>query len=242
VADADLHELAAAYALDALDAEQRVLFEGHLDTCDACRRHVDEAWAALAELGDLGPVPPPPAMRPAVMERIAATPQESPGTDRAAVHPIPDLPPEAVPADRRPARWAAAVAIAAAAVIGALLLVDTGTDVEDVLAAPDAVTVPVESEVVPEGALVFSPELGRGVFTAGSLPAVDEDETYQLWLIEGETPAPAGVFVPDEDGDVEVLLDGDVAAGQVLGLTVEPAGGSDSPTGEILVATPIGEA
>ena len=98
---------------------------------------------------------------------------------------------------RRPARWVAAVAVAAAAVVGALLLVDTGTDVADVLGAPDAVTVPVQSEAVPDAALVYSPELGRGVFTAAGLPSVDSDETYQLWLIEGETPIPAGVFVPD---------------------------------------------
>jgi anti-sigma-K factor RskA len=242
VADADLHDLAAAYALDALDKEQRALFEEHLAVCDTCRRQVDEAWAVLAELGDLGAVTPPPAMRRAVMERIAVTGQESPDADRASLHPVPDLPAEVAPTPRRRTRWVAAVAIAAVAVVGALLLVDTGTDVADVLAAPDAVTVPVESEAVPDGALVFSPELGRGVFTAGSLPAVGEDETYQLWLIEGETPTPAGLFIPDDDGEVEVLIDGEVAAGQVLGLTVEPSGGSESPTGEILVATPIAEA
>jgi anti-sigma-K factor RskA len=242
VADADLHDLAAAYALDALDKEQRALFEEHLAVCDTCRRQVDEAWAVLAELGDLGAVTPPPARRRPVMERIAVTGQESPDADRASLHPVPDLPAEVAPTPRRRTRWVAAVAIAAVAVVGALLLVDTGTDVVDVLAAPDAVTVPVESEAVPDGVLVFSPELGRGVFTAGSLPAVAEDETYQLWLIEGETPTPAGLFVPDDDGEVEVLIDGEVAAGQVLGLTVEPSGGSESPTGEILVATPIAEA
>ncbi|MET0831919.1 MAG: anti-sigma factor [Acidimicrobiia bacterium] len=239
---ADLHDLAAAYALDALDATERTTFEKHLEGCASCRHQVDEAWATMGELGDLAATPPPPAMRRAVMERIAATPQESPGVDPGPAHPPADPSAGVVPLVRRPARWVAAVAVAAVAVVGVLLLIDTGTDVDDVLAAPDAVTLPVQSEAVPDAALVFSPELGRGVFTAGALPAVDEDETYQLWLIEGETPTPAGLFVPDDDGEVEVLLDGEVAAGQVLGLTVEPAGGSDSPTGEILVATPIGEA
>ena len=236
---ADLHDLAAAYALDALDATERTTFEEHLTGCAPCRRQVDEARATMADLGDLGATPPPPAMRRAVMERIAATPQESPGVAPGPAHPPAGRPAEVVPLVRRPARWVAAVAVAAAAVVGALLLVDTGTDVADVLGAPDAVTVPVQSEAVPDAALVYSPELARGVFTAAGLPSVDSDQTYQLWLIEGETPIPAGVFVPDATGDAEVLLDGEVTSDQTLGLTIEPAGGSDSPTGEILVATPI---
>ena len=43
---ADLHDLAAAYALDALDATERTTFEEHLTGCAPCRRQVDEAWAA----------------------------------------------------------------------------------------------------------------------------------------------------------------------------------------------------
>jgi anti-sigma-K factor RskA len=56
----DLHELTAAYALDALDTDDRRAFEEHLTECDDCRSEV----AALSEtVGTLayaseGPVPP----------------------------------------------------------------------------------------------------------------------------------------------------------------------------------------
>ena len=33
----DLHELTAAYALDALDPEERETYEVHLAQCDRCR-------------------------------------------------------------------------------------------------------------------------------------------------------------------------------------------------------------
>ena len=39
-----LHDLSAAYALDALDDEERAAFEAHLRDCESCR----------AEVGSLG--------------------------------------------------------------------------------------------------------------------------------------------------------------------------------------------
>jgi anti-sigma-K factor RskA len=47
----DLHELTAAYALDALDAEERRAFEAHLRECDGCRSELSslsETVGALA--------------------------------------------------------------------------------------------------------------------------------------------------------------------------------------------------
>ena len=57
----EIHELAAGYALDALDPDERRLFEGHLGGCEQCRAELaafEEAAAALA-LAVESPVPPP---------------------------------------------------------------------------------------------------------------------------------------------------------------------------------------
>ena len=40
--NADLHHLAAAYALDALDDIERHEFERHYPTCDICSGEVEE--------------------------------------------------------------------------------------------------------------------------------------------------------------------------------------------------------
>jgi anti-sigma factor RsiW len=56
----DIHELAAAYALDALDAGERNEFERHLPECERCRAELaslSETVGALAYAAE-GPVPP----------------------------------------------------------------------------------------------------------------------------------------------------------------------------------------
>ena len=48
----DIHALSGAYAVDALDDDERAQFEAHLAGCPSCRSEVDslrEAAALLAE-------------------------------------------------------------------------------------------------------------------------------------------------------------------------------------------------
>ena len=66
------------------------------------------------------------------------------------------------------------------------------------------------------------------------LPAIGTNEIYEIWLIGESGPVPSGLFAPDDDGKAQVLVEG-VAPGQLIGVTVEPAGGSPQPTGEILL-------
>jgi len=47
----DVHNLAGAYALDALDEVERLLFERHLASCAACRAEVDEFRLTASRLG-----------------------------------------------------------------------------------------------------------------------------------------------------------------------------------------------
>ncbi len=61
-------------------------------------------------------------------------------------------------------------------------------------------------------------------------------KTYQAWIIEGDNPISAGVF-PGEDGLDVVLLDGDVAEGEVVAVTVEQAGGAETPSLPPIVAS-----
>lgn len=72
---------------------------------------------------------------------------------------------------------------------------------------------------------------------AASMPELPEDQQYQLWAIpEGEDPVDAGVF----DGSTEGLQQLKKASrAQVFAVTVEPRGGSETPTLETM--TVIGE-
>ena len=62
-------------------------------------------------------------------------------------------------------------------------------------------------------------------------------KTYELWIVaQGEAPVPAGLF-PGEDGREIALVDGTVGEGEVVLVTVEPAGGVDAPTSAPIVGT-----
>ncbi len=196
----------------------------------------DAAPREDASSGSPTPVPPPrqgetheavPAPREAVAPPDAPVADDTTGGD---VIPL---------GGRR--RWAALVTAAAgiAAVFIAAVLVLGGDTAEDVIAAPDARVIEVEAPAGTTASLTFSPDRMQAVFTADDLADPGDDSTYQLWVIAGDVPRPAGTFVPDDDGSVQVLLDEEVETGQIIGLTIEPEGGSPAPTGDILVAQPV---
>jgi anti-sigma-K factor RskA len=94
----DLHDLTAAYALDALDPDEAEAYERHLAQCEECREQLAELNGAAAALAFGTVAPAPPArLRGSILDAAAA--------ERTNV----------VPLLRR--RWVArALAVAAAAV------------------------------------------------------------------------------------------------------------------------------
>ena len=61
---AEIHELSAAYALDALEGSELEAFEEHLAHCAECRENVTTFQRVAAELAhDVDAPAPPPALR-----------------------------------------------------------------------------------------------------------------------------------------------------------------------------------
>ena len=138
-------------------------------------------------------------------------------------------------------RLVAAIAVVSLVVVVAAVGLTRQTQAEriaTVLAAEDAGTLVFETGTI-SARFTFSYEQRLGVFDASVIPSIGDEETYELWLIDEDGPAPAGLFHPDADGLVAVLVSGNIEPGTVIGLTVEPAGGSDAPTGEILIASEL---
>ena len=72
------------------------------------------------------------------------------------------------------------------------------------------------------------------------LPALPQGKVYQLWAIpEGQAPLDAGLFTLDAQGHgrggLKALPDPTLPV-RTFAITVEPAGGSPSPTSAILLA------
>ena len=69
----DLHDLTAAYALDALDADETDAYERHLGQCEECREQLAELNDTAASLAYATVAPaPPPRLRAAILEQAAA--------------------------------------------------------------------------------------------------------------------------------------------------------------------------
>ncbi|MEW2132966.1 anti-sigma factor [Streptomyces sp. NPDC005435] len=236
---ADPHTLTGAYALDALDEDERAGVERHLAHCASCALEVAEFAATAARLGLAATVPVRPALRAEVLRRVASVRQVAPGTAPAA---------RLRPAGRRRARgplaWALAASVAVAAAFGgaALWQYERAQDatrraavaegradaVAGVLAAPDAKsrTVRVAGGT---GTVVVSAERDRAVFMAAGMPAPPDGKVYQLWFDDGGAMRSAGLMNPALRSQT-VLLRGPVAGASGVGVTVEPAGGSARPT------------
>jgi len=69
----DLHDLTAAYALDALDPDEAEAYERHLGQCAECREQLAELSGAAANLAFGTVAPAPPArLRESILEAAAA--------------------------------------------------------------------------------------------------------------------------------------------------------------------------
>jgi anti-sigma-K factor RskA len=68
------------------------------------------------------------------------------------------------------------------------------------------------------------------------LAALPKDVTLQLWFVDDAGAMPVGTFQPDEAGHVAICFDAIDPRPYVLGVTMEPMGGSDTPTMPILAS------
>lgn len=78
------------------------------------------------------------------------------------------------------------------------------------------------------------------VIQVTGLPPLSGSEAFQAWIIEGETPAPAGSFHIDEDGNGAMTFRiSDMEDFQIdhIAITLEPQPNNEAPQGEIVLAS-----
>lgn len=235
-----IDELIALAALGELSESERRELDRAATSDPSVAAELDAALAAAAALQRPHAEQPPEAVRNSVLSAIAATPQEE------AVIPAADpfvAPVVALDAERgrrrfRPAILAAAAAVALFVAGGLVLIVQDGDPSDPIAAvveAPDAASRRLAGEIQTLTA-VYSPSEGALVLVGESVAVLDDTETYQLWLVGDDGATSVGIFRPDADGSVaERFADAD-PTGFVIGVTEEPAGGSESPTLPILAS------
>lgn len=237
----DIHGLSGAYAVDAVDDVERARFEAHLTGCAECQAEVTSLRAAASELTSTTVTAPPPSLRKSVLRDISSVrplpPEvEAPTETTETPEPTSLELKRAERSRRAPMRqWLAGVAAAAVLATGGLVWHPWSSDTntvqltatQQVLQANDAQR--FEKKVGDATAtIVRSPSLKKAVIVTANLPAAPDGKVYELWLQQGQTMVRAGLMPTGQANTV--LLDGDAATAQAVGITVEPAGGSDTPT------------
>lgn len=235
---AQVEELLAVYALDAVDPDEAAEIEKHLAECPHCRAEVAEHREMAALLNDSRAEVPPE-----MWEKLAAAISEP-----AEVTDLPQRAPLSR-SDRYRARWRRLVlpygsgvlgaAVAALVIVLALQVRHLNNEVHTMQAQSGlssavaaAVAGPHQDVTLAStgGAmnahLIVGPD-GNAYWVGSDLPALSSNKTYQVWAsVHGKFVSVS--VIGADPGQISVFrLNGPVL--QLL-VTVEPAGGVVAPT------------
>jgi anti-sigma-K factor RskA len=222
----------AAYALGALGADEAAALERHFDTCPDCEARL--RW--LTPAVDMLPAgveqrTPPPRLRESLMETVRA--EAAPAA------------PAAAPARRgswldafrglalRPATGMAVLILLVVGVGAGYLLRGSETEppVEITKAESLNAAVPVSATLQSNGE--------TATLHVNELPAIAQDEVYEIWVQRAGVMEPSGTFVLESNGSAVAAVHGSVEGGEAIFVTREPDGGSRQPTTEPILTAPL---
>jgi anti-sigma factor RsiW len=209
MAQVEIHDLAAAYAVNALDPEDRWTYERHLETCERCRDEVAALREGATQLAYAAEGPEP---SPELRERILRAARE-------------ERPAPVTPLRRG---WLLP-ATAVAAVAATLAAVGLGLWANS-LRGPEQRVVPMEGG---PGRVLIS---GNDASIVTCLDPAPSGKTYEAWVIENDVAQPAGLF---RGGCHTVELTRPVQSGATVAVTLEAAGGTETPEGDILMSADV---
>ena len=224
-----------AYALGALEEDERKVIAAHVETCAMCAADLAQFQNALYEAAAIGAVQvePPADLRTRIVlrHRGAQVPSGTSLGDRLIEllrRPVPAAVPAAL----------AVLLLVAFAVVGA-----TRQQTDEYARALAGVADGRVVALAPSGAIpdargsVVIPSRGSPYLIV-RLPAPPPGKTWEAWVLRpgasGLTAVPAGTT---ERGDVFVMsLTAPLGAGEGVAITLEPAAGSNQPTTEPVLA------
>lgn len=236
----DVDELGAAYAVDAVDPDERRAIAQHLETCTEAHAEARSSFAALALDLEPDPIAPSPALRQRLMASLASLPQEA-ALQRAASTAWGGDRGSRTPSRRAETRvgwferatWLRPVAFGGVAA-SLVLAVATGV-LWTRLQERDAQMRSV-AEAIAQGGSTYSVggDAGTGILVdhadgatvvLAGLSPVGEGQLYELWLLDSAgTPVAVGTHRPTTDQGVVVIpLERDIDGYATFAMTVERA-------------------
>lgn len=232
----ELHELAALFALDALEPEDRARFEEHLATCPRCQEEVDSFRETTSHLVE-DDVPPPPALRESVLSQIEAIDQEpavpvhdqdpsaqaphqepgGPVRDQEAAAPAADDHDASVTSlrpRRRRGRTISGLAVAAVAASAfTFALVERPWNADDPPLGPEQQVIAAQDAERFESdagqgavAVIYSPSRGQAVLESTGLEQPADGHAYQVWYLHGDADPVSAGMLLDDDSAQDPTL------------------------------------
>ena len=243
----DVASLSGAYALHALTEDEATAFESQMQESEETRNEVTELADTAVLLGlAVDPVAPPASLKASIMAQLATTPQLPRETATAA--PVATDARFSSPAQAKAqARWFAkpvnailSVAAAVALIIGGGVAVNAiSTNVTQqaaadqlaaIYAADDSKSLKGTVAGGGQATLVYSSSMATAALIVEEMNSLPSDKVYELWYIDEDGARPAGTFTVGANGKTWQVLEGTMGKGDTVGVTVEPHGGSTTPT------------
>lgn len=256
--DESIEELFAFYALGTLTAAERARVEAYLASNPDAKGRLDEMIRTVSTLPyEVAPMEPSAALKEKVVGRVRAdagsrpAPAKASATRRAgffgfgtgnglayAVAALSLLLAAAIGGWALGARNEVAQLKAQVAVLQQELVSQRAVLVE--LSSPDAKAFAIsgtEHQPQAQGQLIANSKTGSSVLVVSGLKPLAEGTTYEFWLIKDSAAAPGGLFKVNEQGVAVLQVTASLTSNSynAIGVSVEPAGGSQKPTGDIVM-------
>lgn len=243
--DEQRQDLAAEYALNALNAAAARAFEAELARDPELRAFTDELRETAAVLAYAAPRQlPSPELRERVMSAVRAE-------AAAAAAPPPVSSPRAMGRTFLPWALAAGLAVTTGGLWlernqwrnETIALRGESLDLRnrDSLAKITIASLSAQVEAFAKGSavVVWDAEKQRGIIRLANLPRPEAGKDYQLWVIDPKYPNPVngGVVPVDQDGYARVSFTAEqpIKKAAKFAISIEPTGGVPKATGPIVL-------
>lgn len=233
-------EMLPAYALGALDADERAAVDAGLQRFPDLRVELTQYRSVATGLdASTKPIAPPPALKAGLMAKIAQ-PEQTPSLWRrfaAAFNRLALVPRLAV---------VALVLVAGVALMqiarSTISFANEQQKIQTILAGSTEQVVLNGTDKAPQATAVlhYVDDQLQAAMEVRNLPALDRNQAYQLWLVNEKGERWSGaVFSVPASGETTVLVNCPEPMHGIMrfGVSIEPAGGSPGPTGPAVLRT-----
>ena len=258
----DVEELFAFYAMGTLSTSEKAQVEAYVASRPEARDRLNEMIGAVSALPHMAtPMQPSAALKESLMDRIRA---DARSRSAAASRSRADSRPRfgfgsglayavavfSLLVAFGVGMWGLSVRNEVARLRGEVAVLQQQVQMQRTvlaqLSSPHAELFAIsgtEHDPQAKGQLIADPSTGSAVLVVSGLKSLAAGMTYEFWLIKDDKAAPAGLFKVGEQGQAVLQVSQSFTsdAYNTIGVSIEPDGGSQSPTGDIVMLAKLNQ-